>query len=160
MIPPLLHRSHFSGVIPVSDEANYYRTRYIWLRHFVISSRSCPDSISSLFAMFSVRFPDWKKVGKKLRDILNPPVDTGPSREERRARRLRDGLKGFVYLDDFDELKAWSQEDIDPIQRANTPLMKRSASAVHNHNCPTTSLLLCHDHSGLLPYIHVTNSSS
>lgn len=57
--------------------------------------------------MLSFEFPDWKKigwhVGKKLRDILTPPADTGPSREERRAQRLRDGSRGLVYFDDFDE---------------------------------------------------------
>lgn len=101
--------------------------------------------------MSLVAFPDWKKIGKKLRDILRPPVDAGPSREERRAQRLRDGLKGFVYLDDFDELEAWSPECVDNIQQANTPLLKRSGSIVHDQDGPTTSLLLCHDYSGV-PY--------
>ncbi len=104
-------------------------------------------------AMSFVGYPDWKKVGKKLRDILNPPVDTGPSREERRAQRLRDSLKGFVYFDDFDELEAWSTNEVDAIQQANTPLLKRSASAVHDQNGPTTSVLLCHDYSGLHSYV-------
>ncbi|KAL9102867.1 MAG: hypothetical protein Q9163_002019 [Psora crenata] len=70
--------------------------------------------------MLSRAFPDWnrigRKVGKKLRDVLSPPTDTGPSREERRAQRLLDVFKGFAYLDDFDELAAWKKADVDPIQ--------------------------------------------
>ena len=97
-------------------------------------------------------FPDWnnigRHIGKKLRDVLNPPANTGPSRQERRAQRLRDALRGLVYFDDFDELKSWSVEDVDPVQRANTPLLKRSASRVHDHMGPTTTVLLCHDYSG------------
>ena len=97
-------------------------------------------------------FPDWKRIGKKinkgLRDIINPPTDTGPSRAERRAQRLHDALNGLVYFDEFDELEAWSPEDVDPVQRANTPLLKRSASRVHDHVGPTTVVLLCHDYSG------------
>ena len=102
--------------------------------------------------MISIGFPDWntigRHVGKKLRDIINPPADTGPSREERRAQRLRDAPRGLVYFDDFDELEAWSAEDVDPVQQANTPLLKRSASRVHGHSRPTTVVLLCHDYSG------------
>lgn len=102
--------------------------------------------------MLSIGFPDWKKigwhVGKKLRDIINPPADTGPSREERRAQRLRDGSRGLIYFDDFDELEAWSIKDVDPFSRANTPLLKRSASRIHDHVGPTTLVLLCHDYNG------------
>lgn len=100
----------------------------------------------------SLGFPDWKKigwhVGKNLRDILNPPKESGPTREERRTQRLRDNLKGFVYFDDFDEVHAWDPEDIDPIQVANTPLLKRPAAEVHDQKGPSTSTLLCHDYSG------------
>lgn len=84
-----------------------------------------------------------------MKDILNPPKDTGPSREERRTQRLRDGLKGFVYLDDFDELESWDLDDIDPIQVSNTPLIVRSAPIVHSQTAPKTRVLLCHDYSGL-----------
>ena len=102
--------------------------------------------------MLSIGFPDWKRIGwhfgKKLRDVINPPADTGPSQDERRARRLRDGARGLVYFDDFDELDTWPADNVDPIQQANTPLLKRSASQVHDHGGPTSSVLLCHDYSG------------
>ena len=72
--------------------------------------------------MLSIGFPDWRnigrRIGKKLRDIINPPADAGPSREERLAQRLRDAPRGLVYLDEFEELEAWSAEDVDPVQRA------------------------------------------
>lgn len=100
--------------------------------------------------------PDWKKIGwragKRLRDILNPPSNSGPSKEERLAQRLRDSLKGLVYFDNFDEVKEWSLEDVDPVQQANTPLLERSALNVHDQTWPTASVLLCHDYSGLPSY--------
>lgn len=102
--------------------------------------------------MLSIKLPDWEKIGwhigKKLRDIINPPADTLPSREQQRAQRLRDALKGLVYFDDFDDLEAWSAEDIDPVQQANVPLLQRSASRVHDHVGSTTLVLLCHDYGG------------
>ncbi len=102
--------------------------------------------------MASFGFPDWKKigwrVGKRLKDILNPPTDTGPSKEERRMQRLRDVLKGFAYFDNFDELTTWQPGDIDPIQQANTPLLERPAAGLHDQSMPCTQVLLCHDYSG------------
>lgn len=102
--------------------------------------------------MYAVGFPDWKRIGKKLRDILHPPIDNGPSRDERRAQRLRDSLHGFVYFDDFDEVEQWTRDTVDAIQQSNTPLLQRSASAIHDQHGHTTSVLLCHDYSGLLAY--------
>ena len=102
--------------------------------------------------MASYGFPDWKKVGwhigKRLKDILNPPKDTGPTKEERRAQRLRDVLKGFAYFDDFDELDAWRPDDVDPVQQANTPLLERPAAVGQDQSVPCTGVLLCHDYSG------------
>ena len=100
----------------------------------------------------SYGFPDWKKIGwhigKRLKDIIDPPKDTGPTREERRAQRLRDVLKGFAYFDDFDELEAWRIEDVDPVQQANTPLLERPVGRAHDQSGPCTELLLCHDYNG------------
>lgn len=102
--------------------------------------------------MESFRFPDWSKVGrrigKRLRDILNPPTDNGPSKEERRAQRLHDIRKGFAYFDTFDEVAEWSPADAVVIQRANWPLQIRSAPSVHDQNSPSTKLMLCHDYQG------------
>lgn len=98
--------------------------------------------------MYLTRFPDWKRVGRKLRDLI-PSEDHGPSPEERRQQRLRDVLKGFAYFDNFEEVKAWSVADVDPLQQSNTPLLARSVANVHDQDGPKTSLLLCHDYSGL-----------
>ncbi|KAL8922762.1 MAG: hypothetical protein Q9172_003439 [Xanthocarpia lactea] len=103
--------------------------------------------------MDSSTFPDWRRIGrrlgKKLRDGLNPhPVAPGPSPEERRAQRLRDGFKGFVYFDTFEEVEAWDSENVDPIQQPNQPLLFRSAGNVPNEHGPKTKLILCHDYQG------------
>lgn len=94
-----------------------------------------------------------KRIGKRLRDILNPPIDNGPSKEERLAQRLRDSLKGLVYFDNFEEIQDWRVEDVDPVQQANTPLLERSASHVYDQYGPTSRVMLCHDYSGRLPSV-------
>lgn len=100
-------------------------------------------------------FPDFGKIGrrlgKRLRDVLNPSVDHGPSKSERLAQRLRDSLKGLVYFDNFDEIEEWAINDIDPVQQANTPLLYRSGSRVYGDERPASRVLLCHDYSGQLP---------
>ena len=97
-------------------------------------------------------FPDWRKVGKgigkKLRDILNPP-DGGPSPEERLAQRLQDSLKGLVYFDRCSEVKAWTENDIDPIHRANVPLLQEVDALTADQSGSTARILLCHDYNGV-----------
>ena len=95
-----------------------------------------------------LRFPDWRDIGKKLRDILNPfPGDNGPSSEDRLKQRLRDVLKGFAYFDTIDEVLAWSKDLVDPLQRANTPCLPR-ASKPAQQSKPKSKVLLCHDYKG------------
>ena len=95
-------------------------------------------------------FPDWesigRRIGKRLKDILRPPTeDHGPSREERQARRVRDAHRGFTYFDSVDEVEDWGVRDIDPVQQANTPLLKRPVLEQSVHK---SKLLLCHDYAG------------
>ncbi|KAL8718237.1 MAG: hypothetical protein Q9225_004595 [Loekoesia sp. 1 TL-2023] len=102
--------------------------------------------------MNAVAFPDWRRIerriGKKLRDVLDPrPTVPGPSAEERRAQRLRDALVGLVYFDTFGEIESWTSTGIDPIHQANQPLLRRIAN-VHDQYGPKTRLLLCHDYKG------------
>lgn len=96
--------------------------------------------------------PEWNKIGRRvgkvLRDIFHPPKDTGPSPQEREAARLQDVLRGFAYFDTFDELISWSLNDVDPVQQANTPLLRRSEGRVHDCAKPSTKLTLCHDYKG------------
>ena len=98
-------------------------------------------------------FPDWKKIvkkiGKKLRDVIAPPAEDEPSREARRAQRLLDVFKGFAYFDNFDEVEAWQEAGVDPLPRANVPLIPRTGSEVANTAVAKTSVLLCHDYDGL-----------
>ena len=100
----------------------------------------------------SFRFPDWKKIGwhigKRLKDIFSPPPSGAEeSEEERKARQAHDALKGFVYFENFEDLKSWSIGDVDPVQQANIPLLKRS-ELVQTHERPTSTVLLCHDYKG------------
>ena len=107
--------------------------------------------------MLSTNVPNWKKigrhvgrnVGKKLKDVLNPP-DAGPSKEERRAQRLKDVFKGFLYFEDFDDVIAWRADRVDPILCANTGLLRRPASGVDQQDAPKANVLLCHDYNGQL----------
>ena len=94
------------------------------------------------------QFPDWRDIGKKIRDILHPfPRDHGPSAEERLAQRLQDTLKGFAYFDTVDEVLAWTSNDVDPIQMANTPLLMRP-SHLDQRSVSRSRILLCHDYNG------------
>ncbi len=101
-----------------------------------------PDGLPWISGLEENRF------GKKLRDILDPPRDTGPPKEERREQRLRVVLKGYTYFNNFDELTAWRPSDIDPVQQADIPLLERPAAEVHDQSVPCTEVLLCHDYSG------------
>ena len=111
--------------------------------HFVVQAIISPLSV-----------PRWKRIGwhlgKRLRDILRgSPGDTGPSKEERLRQRRRDVLKGFAYFDHFQELEDWRPEDVDHIQIANTPLVRREESNPHEiSGLKTSKVLLCHDYKG------------
>ena len=102
--------------------------------------------------MNSQSFPDWSKVGrrlgKKLRDILNPSKDRGPSQEERQAQRRKDLLKGFVYFDTWEEIFSWAPTEVDQTQIANVPLCPRYKTHIHGSYESKTRLLLCHDYDG------------
>ena len=83
---------------------------------------------------------------KRLRDIFSPPPeDHGPSKGERRERRLQDALRGFTYFDFFEEVEDWNLQDVDPLQQANTPLLERPTLDQTDNK---SKLLLCHDYSG------------
>jgi endo-beta-N-acetylglucosaminidase D len=91
----------------------------------------------------------WKDILRPIRDgyrHLFPTPDTGPTAEERRRQRELDRLKGFAYFDTFDQLESWTEADSDPLQRANTPLL-RATGPVPTDDL-SSDVLLIHDYSG------------
>jgi hypothetical protein len=91
----------------------------------------------------------WKDILRPIRDgyrHLFPTPDTGPTPEERSRRREEDRLKGFTYFDTFEQLQTWTVHDSDPLQRANTPLLRRCLTA--HGDSKKANVLLCHDYSG------------
>ena len=103
--------------------------------------------------MSSAQILGWKKIGKKigkkLRDVIGPPAEDGPTKEERRLQQLLDVFKGFAYFDNFNEVEAWQRASVDPIQRANIPLIPRTGCEVASSPAANTRVLLCHDYNGL-----------
>jgi hypothetical protein len=90
----------------------------------------------------------WKDILRPIRDgyrHLFPTPDTGPTPEERSRRRKEDRLKGFTYFDTFEQLQTWTVHDSDPLQRANTPLLRR---CLDNSEEKKANVLLCHDYAG------------
>ncbi|KAI4911266.1 uncharacterized protein J4E92_010322 [Alternaria infectoria] len=91
----------------------------------------------------------WKDILRPIRDgyrHLFPTPDTGPTPEERRHQRALDRLKGFAYFDTFEQLESWIEADSDPLQRANTPLLRATGGVqTEDHR---TGVLLIHDYSG------------
>ncbi|MCJ1477299.1 hypothetical protein MMC13_005970 [Lambiella insularis] len=100
--------------------------------------------------MTSLQLPDWRDIGrgigKRLRDML-PPRDAGSSKEERLEQRMHDVLKGFAYFDTIDEALGWIAEDVDPIQKANTPILYRPSTEDERLGLKT-KVMLCHDYKG------------
>ena len=91
----------------------------------------------------------WKDILRPIRDgyrHLFPSPDTGPTPEEREQQRALAQLKGFTYIDTFDQLENWTLDEADPIHRANIPLLKRPQ--VVEEAGKRANVLLCHDYSG------------
>lgn len=91
----------------------------------------------------------WKDILRPIRDgyrHLFPPPDTGPTPEERRQQRQKDRLKGFTYFDTIEQLESWNENDSDPLQRVNTPLLRRLLQS-HDEKA-RANLLICHDYAG------------
>ncbi|KAJ5056101.1 glycosyl hydrolase family 85-domain-containing protein [Bipolaris maydis] len=92
----------------------------------------------------------WKDILRPIRDgyrHLFPAPDTGPTPEERRKQRDLDRLKGFAYFDTFDQLEAWTEDDCDSFQRANTPRIRTEDTSA-NDDLDKADVLLIHDYSG------------
>ena len=89
----------------------------------------------------------WKDILRPIRDRLDdllPPNDMDP---KKRRKRQHDNLKGFTYLESFDELKAWSPQQVDPIQVSNTPLLPRESNRDPSQP-ERAQITLIHDYAG------------
>lgn len=92
----------------------------------------------------------WKDILRPIRDgyrHLFPLPDTGPTPGERRKQRELDRLKGFTYFDTFEQLEKWTEADSDPLQRANTPLLRRH-KAFERESVGKAKVVMCHDYAG------------
>lgn len=92
----------------------------------------------------------WKDILRPIRDgyrHMFPSPDTGPTPEERQERREQDRRRGFTYFDTISQLETWNVNESDPLQRANTPMLRRSR-ARDSQGEPRARVLLCHDMSG------------
>jgi endo-beta-N-acetylglucosaminidase D len=70
------------------------------------------------------------------------------ARSDVEQKRCADRLKGFAYVETFDELEAWTEDAVDPLQIANTPLL-RAESRVHDGKYRKKSrTMLIHDYKG------------
>lgn len=66
------------------------------------------------------------------------------SSSSHRERRQRDALKGFTYLESFDELLPFTEDAVDPLQRSNIPLLKRARC----HGEAGAKVMLIYDYRG------------
>lgn len=83
-----------------------------------------------------------------LRDRLPHPKPDGDIEKGRQQQRA-DALRGFTYFEDFEQLLDWRAQDVDPIQRANTPLLPRVVRPLEERGEEArANVLLCHDYSG------------
>ncbi|KAF1353413.1 glycosyl hydrolase family 85-domain-containing protein [Delphinella strobiligena] len=95
----------------------------------------------------------WKDILRPIRDGLRdqipsrPPKEDKDEAEKRRRQRESDILKGFAYFDTFDEVESWTPKSVDPLQRANTPLLSRSPHVVRGQSTKA-KVILIHDYAG------------
>ncbi|KAF4554221.1 Hypothetical protein D9617_5g070980 [Elsinoe fawcettii] len=94
----------------------------------------------------------WKDILRPIRDRLrdNPPqpgkFESNEDKRKRQTVRADDALKGFVYIEDFDELDQWRADHIEPHQISSTPLLKRPSCCTENKG--KSGVALIHDYSG------------
>ncbi|TKX27406.1 putative glycosyl hydrolase family 85 protein [Elsinoe australis] len=95
----------------------------------------------------------WKDILRPIRDRLRdnlPQPDKDEGEENKRKRleqRNQDRLRGFIYLESFDELDQWRSNQVEPHQRANVPLLRRP-ECCKTVDRSKSSVTLVHDYSG------------
>jgi endo-beta-N-acetylglucosaminidase D len=76
------------------------------------------------------------------------PVKTSSARDNASRKKYEDRLKGFAYIDTFDELASWTEEAVDALQIANTPLLRAGFSGNDGYNDSRSKTMLIHDYKG------------
>lgn len=61
--------------------------------------------------------------------------------------RHLDRLRGFAYLESFEELRAWTEHDVDPLARSNIPLLERQELPNPSTDEKAKAMLI-HDYKG------------
>lgn len=94
----------------------------------------------------------WRDILRPIRDGLRdrfphpkPDRDIEKGRQQQRA----DAFRRFTYFEDFEQLLDWRAQNMDPIQRANTPLLPRVVRPLEERGEEArANVLLCHDYCG------------
>ncbi|GAB7344075.1 hypothetical protein MBLNU457_1986t1 [Dothideomycetes sp. NU457] len=101
--------------------------------------------------------PKPQRIQGRLDDILRPIRDglrdnlpeRAPVEDHERTRQQQlDTLKGFAYFYTFDELDKWTADKVLPLQKANTPLLRRAPLDDNLSSSKKAKLTLIHDYAG------------
>lgn len=99
--------------------------------------RGNPDDLEGMFAGTGDYYSD---VEDECSDIeamypIEPP------------KRFLDTLRGFSYLETFDELRAWNAGDVDHLAISNTPMLARQP-ILDSSPSESSKVMLIHDYQG------------
>ena len=93
----------------------------------------------------------WRDILRPIRDGLRDNLpehhrkDQDRDHDEQLKSRHQDSVRGFAYFETFDELEHWREEHVDPLQRSNTPLLRRPQT---HRSDGKASLTVIHDQAG------------
>jgi endo-beta-N-acetylglucosaminidase D len=63
-------------------------------------------------------------------------------------RKVDHDLRGFAYFDSFEELNQWTEAKVDPLHKANTPLLRRPDIPASFHKTESSNVMVMHDYRG------------
>lgn len=75
---------------------------------------------------------------------MTPTTDTEAARQLK--RKVDHELRGLAYFDSFEELDHWMEADVDPLQKSNTPLLRRPAIPASLQMKESSNVMLMHDY--------------
>ena len=72
----------------------------------------------------------------------------GSPEEEKKKQtdRALKGLKGFTWFDSFAEIDQWTDKDVDPLKKSNTPLLRRPEIPESLKFAAASTVMLMHDY--------------